>query len=153
MGRCSPFIALWTFAPVAADESESFIESRGKCLVEIGGCNDCHTSGFGVSGGTTPESEWLLGGSMGFRGAWGTTYAANLRAYIAGLTEDQWVTVSRSLVTRPPLPWWALNAMASDDLRAIYRYIKSLDPVDSEVPSYLPPDQIPDTPYMQWPSE
>ena len=90
---------------------------------------------------------------MGFRGAWGTTYAANLRAYIAGLTEDQWVTVSRSLVTRPPLPWWALNAMASDDRRAIYRYIKGLDPVDSEVPSYLPPDQIPDAPYMQWPSE
>ncbi|MEJ2396973.1 MAG: cytochrome C, partial [Gammaproteobacteria bacterium] len=28
---------------------------RGRYLVRIGGCNDCHTAGYAESGGKTPE--------------------------------------------------------------------------------------------------
>lgn len=34
-------------------------EARGKYLIVIGGCNDCHTAGFAPSGGVTPEAQWL----------------------------------------------------------------------------------------------
>lgn len=44
-------------------------EERGKYLVLIGGCNDCHTPGFIESDGKGPaESEWLTGSPVGFRG-------------------------------------------------------------------------------------
>ena len=52
---------------------------RGQYLVQIGGCNDCHTAGYAEKAGNVPESEWLIGAPVGFKGAWGTSYAANLR--------------------------------------------------------------------------
>ncbi len=125
---------------------------RGKYLVLIAGCNDCHTSGYAPSGGITPEAQWLLGDTLGNRGPWGTTYPANLREYVSEITEDEWVAKAEILRTRPPMPWWALNAMTQDDLRAVYRYIKSLDPINKEMPSYVPPMEIPKTPYIQWPA-
>ena len=145
-------VVLLKSTPAVAEELDGSMEARGKYLIEIGGCNDCHTGGFAASGGAIPESEWLLGDSLGFRGPWGTTYPLNLREYVAKLSEDQWVNASRVLRTRPPMPWWALNAMTEDDLRAVFRYIKTLDLVKSEIPSYVPPDQTPSTPYIQWPA-
>lgn len=144
--------ALLISATAISDASDESMESRGKYIVEIGGCNDCHTAGFGLSGGATPESEWLLGDILGFRGPWGTTYAPNLRTYMRNLTEDAWVAVAKSVSTRPPMPWWALNVMKADDLRAMYRYIRSLELVETEIPAYVPPDQEPAPPYIQWPS-
>jgi len=125
--------------------------SRGKYLIEIGGCNDCHTSGFAPSGGAIPEAQWLLGDSLGFRGGWGTTYAINLRKYIDDISENDWIAKARTLRTRPPMPWWALNAMTEQDLSEIYKYIKSLGVIDNSVPTYVPPGIEPETPYIQWP--
>ena len=125
--------------------------SRGKYLIEIGGCNDCHTSGYAPSGGATPEAKWLLGDTLGFRGGWGTTYAINLRKYIENISENDWISKAKTLKTRPPMPWWALNAMTEQDLSEIYKYIKSLEVIDNSVPSYLPPGIEPETPYIQWP--
>lgn len=137
---------------MAADNMDEAVIARGKYIVDIGGCNDCHTPGFGPSEGAVPESEWLQGDTLGYRGPWGTTYPVNLRVYMTLLTEDQWVTVAKSLKTRPPMPFWAVNAMTTDDLRALYRYIRSLGPVEHEIPAYVPPGQEPMTPYIQWPS-
>lgn len=131
-----------------ADETDI---SRGKYLVEIGGCNDCHTAGFGPSGGTTPESERLLGSNLGFRGGWGTTYPSNLRVYFGDISEDEWIIKAKTLKTRPPMPWWVLNTMTEEDLRVMYKYIKSLGVVKSLVPSYVPPGLEPKTPFIQWP--
>src|SRR5215475_5085902 len=65
--------------------------ARGKYLVYLGGCNDCHTDGYAASDGTTPEKDWLLGSPFGFKGPWGTTYAPNLRLTLSKLTDAQWV--------------------------------------------------------------
>ena len=132
--------------------SDESAESRGRYLVEIGGCNDCHTAGYAMSNATIPESEWLAGDILGYRGPWGTTYPPNLRMYMQQLSEDDWVTVAKTLQTRPPMPWWALHAMSADDLRALYRFIRSLGPVDKEIPAYVPPGQMPAPPYVQWPA-
>ena len=60
-----------------------------------------------MSGGKVPEAEWLKGDSLGWRGPWGTTYPANLRLYMAPMTQDQWVRTAKDLKTRPPMPWFA----------------------------------------------
>jgi len=134
----------------AADDAASL--KRGRYLVRIGGCNDCHTAGFAPSGGKVPEGQWLEGDALGWRGPWGTTYPVNLRLYMSALTEDQWVEKAKTLTTRPPMPWWSLHAMAQSDLRALYRYVRHLGPAGKPAPAYLPPDQTPAPPYVQFPA-
>ena len=121
---------------------------QGRYLVKIGGCNDCHTSKWMETGGKVPEAEWLTGDTIGWRGPWGTTYGRNLRQFFLNLTEDQWVIWARSAKTAPPMPWWAVNAMKERDLRAIYRFVKSLGPSDKQIPASLPPGKEPTTPYF-----
>jgi hypothetical protein len=41
---------------------------RGRYLVQIAGCNDCHTPRYPESGGKVAESEWLTGDALGWRG-------------------------------------------------------------------------------------
>lgn len=125
---------------------------RGRYVVTIGGCNDCHTPGFAMSGGKVGEKEWLVGDSLGWRGPWGTTYAVNLRRYMQSLTEKAWVDKARHLTARPPMPYWALNGMTDADLRAVYRFVRSLGAAGELAPSYIPPGQEPKPPYVTFPA-
>ena len=59
---------------------------------------------------------------MGFKGPWGTTYAANLRLRLADMDEAQWLDYSATLQTRPIMPDFAVRAMSAEDRRAIYRF-------------------------------
>src|SRR3954468_1925789 len=68
--------------------SESSVQA-GRYLVRISGCNDCHTPGFMPMGDKVPESLWLTGTPIGWRGPWGTTYASNLRLFIKPFSEDE----------------------------------------------------------------
>jgi mono/diheme cytochrome c family protein len=130
------------FAPRAADE----LVARGRYIVKIGGCNDCHTPGYAMSGGKVAEETWLTGDTLGYRGPWGTTYPANLRRYMANLTEDEWVKVAGMMETRPPMPWFTLRDMDERDLRAVYRYVRSLPVTGGPAPDYMPPDREPPLP-------
>jgi len=125
--------------------------ARGRYVVVIGGCNDCHTAGFAESGGTLPEREWLVGNPVGWRGPWGTTYAINLRLLFQTMSEDGWVSWARTSRTLPPMPYWILNAMQDEDLRAMYQFIRSLGPAGVPAPVDLPPGQTPTTPFVQFP--
>lgn len=123
--------------------------AAGKYIVQIGGCNDCHTPGWLQKPGSTPESQWLTGISMGYRGPWGTTYPKNLRLFVQSLTADQFVqTVKQPNFAKPPMPVYDLNHMSDRDLRAIYAYIRSLGPAGKKVPADVPPGQEPKTPYV-----
>jgi len=126
--------------------------ARGRYLSRIAGCNDCHTEGYLLSEGKVPETGWLTGSSLGWRGPWGTTYAANLRLFVNALTEEQWLAFARELKARPPMPWYALNIMEDADLRALYQLIRHLGPGGQPAPAYLPPGQEPSTPYALFPS-
>jgi len=88
----------------------------------------------------------------GFRGPWGTTYAPNLRVTASTMTEVEWVKYAKSLKTRPPMPWFNVNAMTEADLRAMYRFIGSLGAVGRPAQAYVPPDKQPNPPYIQWPA-
>jgi mono/diheme cytochrome c family protein len=121
-------------------------------MVEIGGCNDCHTSGYANAGGKAAEADRLKGDVLGFSGAWGTTYPTNLRLSLGKMTEEQWVKYGKSLMTRPPMPWFNIRAMTDADLKAVYQYIKQLPGgAGTAAPAFLPPDKAPKPPFVQYP--
>jgi mono/diheme cytochrome c family protein len=139
-------------APVHAQKSDDPQIKRGRYLVQIGGCNDCHTPGYPEKGGKVPEAQWLTGDALGWRGPWGTTYPTNLRLYFQDLTEEQWVKKGKSLTARPPMPWFNVRDMTTNDLRALYRYVRHLGPAGKPAPAYVPPDKTPPQPYVQFPA-
>ena len=143
--------ALAAFPALAQERSDPQV-NRGRYLIKIGGCNDCHTAGYGPTGGKVPEAQWLTGDTLGFNGPWGTTYPTNLRLYFQDLTEEQWIKTGRTLKTRPPMPWFNVQAMSRSDLRAMYRYVRSLGPAGKPAPDYLAPDKTPTEPVVRFPA-
>jgi|KBSMisStandDraft_5_1062788.scaffolds.fasta_scaffold13152_6 mono/diheme cytochrome c family protein len=127
--------------------------SRGRYLVTVGNCNDCHTADFAPKDGKVAEKDWLMGsGPLGFRGPWGTTYPTNLRINVSKMSEAEWVKMAKTLKARPPMPWFNLNQWQDSDLKALYQYIKQLGPVGEPSKAPLPPGEEPKPPFIQWPS-
>ena len=153
MKKTVVFVALCAALPAAAQQKKSDpMVERGRYVVKIGGCNDCHTAGYAPTGGKVAEKEWLTGDLLGWRGPWGTTYPTNLRLYMQDLTEEQWVKKAKTLMTRPPMPWFNVRDMTTRDLRALYRYVRHLGPAGKPAPAYVPPDKTPSGPYVQFPA-
>jgi len=133
----SMFLFLLGKAALAGDD----LVARGRYLVKIAGCNDCHTPGYTKSKGSIPEEKWLTGNSLGFKGSWGVTFPENLRLLMQRLTEEQWVAMAESFRPEPPMPWYAVSAMSEEDKRAIYRFIRSLGPAGVPAPEHIHPDE------------
>jgi mono/diheme cytochrome c family protein len=124
-------------------EAASAEVERGKYLVTIGGCNDCHTPGsfFGK-----PDPKRVLGGSeVGFEiQNLGVFYGPNLtpdkETGLGKWTSDQIVTAittgrrpdGRGLA--PIMPWRAFAKLTRPDAQAIAAYLKSLPSVKNQVP-------------------
>ena len=151
MKRLLALVALCVALPAIARDMADPLVQRGRYLVMTSGCNTCHTALYPVLGGKIPEEQWLTGDKVGWRGPWGTTYATNLRLYMQGLTEEEWLLRGRNLTARPPMPWFDIQAMNDDDLRALYRYVRSLGAAGKPAPSYIPPLFTPSGPYVQFP--
>jgi hypothetical protein len=163
--------------PAVATDAE--IIQRGEYLVNMIGCNDCHSpkkmgergpeviQELKLSGypGTRPlqkvstdalKSGWgLLNADLtSFAGPWGQSFAANLTPDPTGIgnwTEDQfrlalthgWYKgIEGSRMLLPPMPWQNWTSMKDEDVKAIYKYLKSLPPVKNEVPEPIPPDVL-----------
>ena len=97
---------------------------------------------------TAATSGPALGGSTGFedpydpRRSWSppniTSDAATGR--LAGFTEDTFVARFRTgrVIPGSPMPWEGYRRMAEDDLRALYRYLRTAPPVKRDVgPPYV----------------
>ena len=132
---------------VTATEAHEISVARGRYLVSITGCNDCHTAGYAQRGGQAPVSSWLTGLSVGYQGPWGTTYPANLRLTVQSMTEGQWLVFARA-EKRPPMPWFSLKDMSDGDLIDIYHFIRSLGPAGDPVPAAVPPGGKVTTPFI-----
>ena len=142
-------VALAVWGTAHAQDSKV---QRGRYMVLTGHCNNCHTAGYAQREGSVPEKDWLMGsGAQGWRGPWGTTYASNLRINVHAMGEGDWATYMKNLKARPPMPWWSIRETSEDDLRAMHAYIKQLGPAGAPAQSYLPPDQEPKPPYIQYP--
>jgi len=134
-------------AASAAGAAQPAQVARGRYLVTIGGCNDCHTAGFMQQGLKIGEKDWLKGNPVGFQGPWGTTYPANLRLVINSMNEAQWLKHARQ-ERMPPMPAYVLQQMKDEDLKAIYAYVKSLGDPGIAAPAYVAPGGKVNTPYF-----
>jgi mono/diheme cytochrome c family protein len=134
--------------PVVAATS---MEQAGEYLTIVGSCNDCHTQGWTESEGKVAPADRFAGMNVGFRGPWGTSYGKNLRTIVQRQSEDRWVQTLKTSDGgdgKPPMPWWNTKQMSDRDLRAMYRYIKSLGPKANGVPRSLPPGREPTGPFI-----
>ncbi len=127
------------------------MEQAGEYLTIAGSCNDCHTQGWVEAKGKIPPADRFAGLDVGFRGAWGTVYGKNLRTITQRQSEDHWVETLKTADGgdgNPPMPWWNTALMNERDLRAMYRYIKSLGPNTKGVPRNLKPGVQPTGPWI-----
>lgn len=138
-----------SFVPAFADDATV---ARGKYLVTLGGCQDCHTPGhfFGK-----PDMARMLGGSeVGFDiPGLGTFYGPNLTSDkntgLGGWTDAQVATALRTgvrpdgRVLAPIMPWRALGTLTVQDTSAIVAYLRSLPPVANKVPGPFGPNEVP----------
>jgi mono/diheme cytochrome c family protein len=83
-------------------------------------------------------------------GPWGVSFAANLtpdkRTGLGNWTADQFVKAMRTgkhlgvgRPILPPMPWFNLNALDDEDLRAVFAYLQSIAPIENPVPAPIPP--------------
>jgi len=111
---------------------------NGRYLVEsVANCGACHTQRDERTGAYTGPT---LGGSTGFINGKGVSWSPpNITSDPTGktgqMTEDEFVARFRAgrLLPHSPMPWQGLRNLAEDDLRAIYRYLKTVPPVHRDV--------------------
>ena len=143
-------LALLAASPPGRADDDAQLD-RGRYLVKISGCNDCHTAGYLMAPTKVIESDWLKGDKLGWYGPWGTTYPSNLRLALAKLSEREWLALARQANYRPPMPNQTLRQMSDQDLLAIYRLVKHLGPAGEPAPLALPPGDQPLGPVVMFP--
>src|SRR3954470_5248953 len=98
------------------------------------------------------KSGWALFGPdlTASIGPWGASFAANITSDATGIgnwTEAQFVKAIRegklkgldgSRPLLPPMPWQNFRKMNDEDLKSIYAYLKTTNPVKNIVPSPIP---------------
>lgn len=150
MQRFKPGACAWAIAasaataalaqqPAPATNPDPLI-ARGRYLVAIAQCNNCHTEGYQASGGTLPESRWLDGTSRSWVTRDGTVWATNLRLLVRDISVETWIELARNSRARAPMPWWSLRDMTDEDLRSVYAFIHALGPSGRRAPEFVPAD-------------
>lgn len=134
-------------APAAAGEISV---ERGLQVSILAGCHDCHTEGYRASEGKIDPAKAMRGSSIGWQGPWGTSYAQNLRLTAKSLSEDGFLSIygAKPLKLSPPMPWYRLPMIGEDDMRSLYRYIKSLGDPGDPAPTFVPPGERVTTPFI-----
>jgi mono/diheme cytochrome c family protein len=123
---------------------------RGRYLVTLGGCGDCHTPGYFLG---QPDGARHLGGSdVGFEvPGLGTFYGPNLTPDAeTGLGEWSAAEIVTALRTgvrpdgrilAPVMPWRGFAALTDEDADAVAAYLKSIPPVRNRVAGPFVPDE------------
>ena len=147
-------------SPASAQQANTPVE-RGRYLVRITGCHDCHSPKVQ---GMTPNLDLALSGRpastqlptetktevhassdlTAWTGPWGYSIAANLTPDAAtGLgtryNEASFITTMRTgkkpngTPVMPPMPSDVYQNMTDDDLKAIFAYLKTIKPIKNAV--------------------
>ena len=141
---------------------------RGRYLVNITGCHDCHSPKKDAAGhvdetrplsgrpATTSVPSTIAGeihtalDLTAWTGPWGTTNASNLTPDpTTGLVarkynEASFVAIFRSgkkpngVGILPPMPYEMYANMTDDDLKAIWAYLQTIKPIRNQVPVNAP---------------
>lgn len=133
--------------PNAADQIE-----RGQYLVNLGGCNDCHTPGYFL--GKPDPSRRLAGSDVGFEiPGTGIFVGSNLTpdrdTGLGNWTREDIMTAVQTgvrpdgRILAPIMPWRAFAELTKSDAGAIADYLISLPPISQKVPGPFGPDEKP----------
>ncbi len=154
--RTSAWIALAAVAAVATAatvlataRADSQID-RGKYLVTLGGCNDCHTPGYFF--GKPDMTKYLGGSEVAFEipglGAFpGRNITPDKETGIGNWTREQIVTALQTgtrpdgRILAPIMPWHAFANLTKQDATAIAAFLQSLPPVKHQVDGPFGPGQ------------
>jgi mono/diheme cytochrome c family protein len=139
-------VALPAFAAMADDPQST----RGKYLVAVGGCNDCHTPGYFF--GNSDMSRFLGGSDVGFeipgQGVFvGRNITPDKETGIGSWTPEQIVTAIQTgkrpdgRILAPIMPWHAFAQLTADDALAIAAFLQSLNGVSNQVPGPFKPGE------------
>lgn len=126
--------------------------ARGKYLVGLMGCGDCHTPGYFL--GKPDMNRQLSGSEVGFEiPGLGVFHGANLttdkETGLGKWSKQQIVTAittgkrpdGRELA--PAIPWRSFASLTPEDADAIASYLQSLEPVVNKVPGPFGPHEKP----------
>ncbi|HEV2365491.1 MAG TPA: cytochrome c [Caulobacteraceae bacterium] len=136
-------VALAALALGACGQNHQAQVARGKYLVTVMGCSDCHTPG-----GFTPKpdmSRYLGGSDIEFEMTGiGVFTPPNLTpdkaTGLGNWTEDQIVTaittgvIPSGRILAPAMPWQDFAHLSKDDARDIAAYLETLQPVSHAIP-------------------
>lgn len=126
--------------------------ARGKYLVTLMSCTDCHTPGYFLG---KPDMTRFLGGTdVGFEiPGLGFFYGPNLtpdnETGIGTWSEAEIIAALRTgqrpdgRALAPVMPWMAYASLTDEDAQAIASYLKSLPPVANKAPGPFGPDEKP----------
>ena len=136
--------------PAAADEAQI---ARGRYLVGIAGCSDCHTPGGMM--GAADMKRYLGGSDVGFsipgEGVYvGQNLTPDKETGLGAWTSDQIITAIRK-GKRPDgselsgvMPWASFARLTDEDAAAIAAFLKSIPPVNNKVVArYKSSDMVP----------
>ena len=83
-------------------------------------------------------------------GPWGVSYTANLtpdentgigswseQTFVGALRTGRHMGVSRPIL--PPMPWQAFRNLNDEDLKSIYAYLRTIQPIHNRVPDPVEP--------------
>jgi len=138
------------YAVLSGVEAQEAQVARGKYLVQLAGCTDCHTPGHLLG---KPDMARFLGGSdVGFEvPGLGIFVGPNLTpdntTGLGSWTADEMVTAIQTGVRpdgrmlAPVMPWRAYAGLRTSDAAAIVEYLRSLPPVSNKVPGPLGLDE------------
>jgi len=113
-----------------------------------------HPESFPIESAITPASDkWMMtadASGTAFSGPWGVSFAANLtpdqntglgiwteEMFMDTLRKGRHMGVSREIL--PPMPWFNYSKMTEEDLKAVYAFLRTIQPVQNHVPAPLPP--------------
>jgi len=128
--------------------------ARGKYLVEIMSCTDCHTPGHFF--GKEDASRFLGGSDVGFAvpglGVFvGPNLTPDKNTGLGDWTSEQIATAltkgetPEGRILAPPMPWRNYANITKADALAIAAYLKSLPPVQHQVDGPFGPNHTPTT--------
>lgn len=151
---------------------------RGKRLVELGGCSQCHTPKVKTTLGYKPDKDRFMSGypedkplpnlpyeeivageaersfyttdATIWVGRWGVSFASNLtpdpETGIGSWKEKDFIEIFRGnkhfaqgeQVTSP-MPVKAYSQLSYFELKSIFVYLQTIEPISNEVPTRIPP--------------